>query len=174
MSGRQFLEESFIEHLTETLEKNEIRSHQIGLEITERVLVEEMNSVKDVFKQLKRMNIKLCLDDFGTGYSSLSYLKRFPIDTIKIDSSFVNDIPYNEEACNLVKAILAIGSSLKMNIVAEGVENKAQYEALKDWGCNMIQGFYFHQPMPEDEFLAYLMNQSSSPKVTSLNTKRKS
>ena len=173
VSGRQFLEENFVEHLTETLEKNEIRSHQIGLEITERVLVEEINIVQDVFKQLKRMNIKLCLDDFGTGYSSLSYLKRFPIDTIKIDSSFINDIPYNEDACNLVKAILAIGNSLKMNIVAEGVENKAQFQALQNWGCDVIQGYYFQKPMPENEFLSYLMNNSTSPKVTSLNTKRK-
>ena len=172
VSGRQFMEENFVEHIIETLEKNEIRSHQIGLEITERVLIEEMNIVQDVFKQLKRMNIKLCLDDFGTGYSSLSYLKRFPIDTIKIDSSFIKDVPYNEEACSLVKAILAIGHSLKMNTVAEGVENEAQYIALKDWGCESIQGFYFNKPMPENVFLSHLISNSSSPQIIPLDLKR--
>ena len=172
VSGRQFMEENFVEHFTETLEKNEIRSHQIGLEITERVLVEEMNIVQDVFKQLKRMNIKLCLDDFGTGYSSLSYLKRFPIDTIKIDSSFIKDVPYNDEACNLVKAILAIGHSLKMNTVAEGVEIEAQYNALKDWGCETIQGYYFNKPMPENVFLSHLISNSSPPKIIPLDIKR--
>jgi len=172
VSGKQFMEENFVEQFTEMLENYEIRSNQIGLEITERVLVEEMPIVKSIFNQLKRMNIKLCLDDFGTGYSSLSYLKRFPIDTIKIDRSFIKDIPVKEDDCNLVKAILAIGHSLKMNIVAEGVETQAQFQSLKDWGCESIQGYYFNKPMPERFFLAHLLSESNENHVIPLKLNR--
>ena len=165
VSGRQFMEENFLSHLKNTLKKHQICADQIGLEITERILIEENEFVQGIFKQLKRMNIKLCLDDFGTGYSSLSYLKRFPIDTIKIDRSFINDIPYDEDACSLVKAILAIGRSLKMNIIAEGVENQAQHDALKQWGCETIQGYYFNEPLPEKEFLSYLATHTPSSRI---------
>jgi len=169
VSGRQFLEETFVEHLSQSLDRYNIAPHQIALEITERIFVHESATVQNTFEQLKNMHIKLYLDDFGTGYSSLSYLKNFPIDTIKIDQSFIKDLPYDEDACNLAKAILAIGHSLKKNIVAEGVETQAQYEALKQWGCESIQGFYFKKPMPENIFLSFLISNTKSPGVITTN-----
>jgi len=150
VSGLQFMEENFVDSLLNTLQKYNIKAGQIGLEITERILIEERDIVHAVFKKLKSMNIELSLDDFGTGYSSLSYLKRFPIDCIKVDRSFIRDIPDNAEDCSLVQTIIAIGKNLNMRVIAEGVETQAQFDALKSWGCGAIQGYYFHQPTPEN------------------------
>lgn len=165
VSGHQFMDEDFITHLTSMFDKYKLRKNQIGLEITERILVEELDLVKDIFNQLKHANVKLALDDFGTGYSSLSYLKRFPIDTIKIDQSFVRDLPGNSEDSSLVQTILAIGSNLNMQVVAEGVETREQYKLLRDWGCKSIQGYYFGKPQSQKGFLKRLRENNPFPDV---------
>ena len=142
------------------MQKNNLTAEQIGLEITEGILVEEIDLVQKVFNELKALKIRLAIDDFGTGYSSLSYLKRFPIHSIKIDQSFIRDIPENKEDCSLVQTIIAIGNSLNMKVIAEGVETEEQFNALKQWGCQSIQGFYFGKAIPEKAFIVKAIARS--------------
>ena len=159
VSGHQFMDEDFTPHLNSVLKQYQIKPSQIALEITERILVEEYELVKNVFDQLALADIKLSLDDFGTGYSSLRYLKRFPISTIKIDQSFIKDIETNKDDASLVQTIIAIGENLNMNVIAEGVENYEQYILLRSWGCESIQGHYFGKPIQQMSFLAQLLNK---------------
>jgi EAL domain-containing protein (putative c-di-GMP-specific phosphodiesterase class I) len=114
----------------------------------------------DKLWKLKRMGIKLSVDDFGTGYSSLSYLKNFPLDTLKIDRSFIKELPYNENDAAIVNAILALAYSLNLNTVAEGVENQQQRKFLEHSTCNSIQGYLFSKPMPVVEFNRYWQSLS--------------
>lgn len=160
ISGHQFMDEDFIAHLNSVFKQYNIKPDQIALEITERILVEEYELVKNTFDQLSLADIKLSLDDFGTGYSSLRYLKRFPINSIKIDQGFVRDITTNKEDASLVQAIIGIGESLKMNVIAEGVESYEQYSLLRSWGCKSIQGFYFGRPMQQMSLLAQLLGKT--------------
>jgi EAL domain-containing protein (putative c-di-GMP-specific phosphodiesterase class I) len=105
------------------------------------------------------MGVFLSVDDFGTGYSSLSYLRRFPIDCLKIDQSFVRDIPNNDDAVAIVSAIVAMARSLKLELVAEGVETREQLDYLKQLQCNRMQGFLFSRPIPAKEFESLVKNQ---------------
>jgi len=159
VSGHQFMDEDFTPHLNSVLKQYQIDPKQIALEITERILVEEYELVKNIFDQLALADVKLTLDDFGTGYSSLRYLKRFPISTIKIDQSFIKDIASNKDDASLVQTIIAIGENLNMHVIAEGVENYEQYVLLRSWGCESIQGYYFGRPMQQMSFLAQLLNK---------------
>jgi EAL domain-containing protein (putative c-di-GMP-specific phosphodiesterase class I) len=102
------------------------------------------------------MGVQLSIDDFGIGYSSLSYLKRFPIDSIKIDRSFVKDLPHNTDDAAIARAIIAMAQSLRLKTVAEGVENEAQLTFLAQHGCDEIQGFFFSEPLEESALLKYL------------------
>ena len=105
---------------------------------------------------MKKLGIKLAIDDFGTGYSSLSQLKRFPIDTLKIDRAFVRDIPASSDDTAITKAVVSLGKALGVRVVAEGVETAAQYQFLRDNGCDEMQGFYFSKPCHPDAFAVLL------------------
>ena len=105
---------------------------------------------------LKAMGIRLSVDDFGTGYCSLSYLKRFPLDTLKIDQSFVRDIPNQADAMAIVNAVIAMGHALKLKIIAEGVETREQMEFLRASGCDIMQGYHVGHPLPHEEFIRFL------------------
>ncbi len=105
-----------------------------------------------MLNDFKNMGISLSMDDFGTGYSSFSYLKRFPLDIIKIDRSFIQDIPENTDTAIIVNAIISMAHSLHLTVVAEGVETKQQLDFLHDHDCDEIQGFYFSKPLPGKEF----------------------
>jgi EAL domain-containing protein (putative c-di-GMP-specific phosphodiesterase class I) len=118
--------------------------------------MEDSSSTKAVLKALKDMGVKLALDDFGTGYSSLSYLKRFPIDTVKIDRSFVHDLTTDSDDAGIVNAVISMGKSLNMNVIAEGVETKEQLVYLRERGCPEGQGFYFSEPVSTEEFTRLL------------------
>jgi EAL domain-containing protein (putative c-di-GMP-specific phosphodiesterase class I) len=113
------------------------------------------NSI-EMLNQIRNLGIVLSVDDFGTGYSSLSYLKKFPIDTLKIDRSFINDLPQDKDDAAIVKAIIALSKSLNIEVIAEGVETQEQLEFLLNEGCNNIQGYYYSKPLPADEFRAFL------------------
>jgi EAL domain-containing protein (putative c-di-GMP-specific phosphodiesterase class I) len=120
--------------------------------LTETFLMQEANSTVVVLRALKDIGVHLALDDFGTGYSSLSYVQRFPIDTLKIDQSFVQDIATDGDSATIVKAVISMGNSLHMRVVAEGIETREQLDFLKRYGCPVGQGFYFSRPVPALEF----------------------
>jgi len=133
-----------------------VRGEWLTLEITEGLLMDDSQEVLSWLNGFKELGIALSIDDFGTGFSSLSYLKRFPVDVLKIDRSFVQGLPNDVGDVSLVDAILAMGKSLGLKVVAEGVENEQQQKFLQRRGCNLLQGFYFGKPMPESKLRAWL------------------
>ena len=133
----------------------------LELEVTESMLMQGVDSqgvdtTLDTLFKLKDMGVRLAIDDFGTGYSSLAYLKRFPLDTLKIDRSFVKDLPRDAEDAAIAKAIIAMAHSLRLAVVAEGVETDQQLAFLRQHGCDLVQGFLFSRPVPGEEFAALL------------------
>ena len=126
------------------------------LEITESLLIEDHDKTFETLDELREIGVKLAIDDFGTGYSSMGHLKRLSIDTIKIDRSFVKDIPGDDDAATIVMAIILMAHSLRKQVVAEGVETQAQVEFLRARHCEFAQGFLFSKPLPVREFSQYL------------------
>lgn len=158
ISSRQFQKNaSCIPALEKCLTEYDIEPRLLNLELTESLMMEEQYEVLDKLNFIKGMGIGLSIDDFGTGYSSLSYIRRFPIDTIKIDKSFVHDITLDTDDAALITAIIAMAKSLDMKVVAEGVETEAQYRFLQDKKCKLVQGYYFSKPLSrrafEEEFI---------------------
>ena len=121
----------------------------------------DLENTLTTLRDLQSLGALLSLDDFGTGYSSLSYLKRFPIDVLKIDRSFVRDIHENTDDAAIAHAVIAMGHRLGMRVVAEGVENLAQLALLREYGCDALQGFYFSRPVPAEEFTLMLRQGKS-------------
>lgn len=130
----------------------------LKLEITERVMMQNTEQVVAMLSDLRSMGVRLAVDDFGTGYSSLSYLKQFPVDLLKIDRTFVHGLPTDRDDVALVEAIIVMGHSLNLAVVAEGVEQSEQLTFLASLGCDMVQGFYFSKPLSYDDYAAYLEN----------------
>ncbi len=118
--------------------------------------MDNIDSAIEIMKQLNARNISISIDDFGTGYSSLSYLKKFPIDTIKIDKSFILDLMYSDEDRKIVNSIIQLSHNQGLNVVAEGTEELEQILFLKNLGCEEVQGFYYCKPLPGEEFLTFL------------------
>ena len=131
-------------------------SFEISFELTESVLAPENTNHLEVLTQLKSAGCLISLDDFGTGYSSLSYLRRFPVDVLKLDKSFIDEIHTNSGDEALVKSIIQMSQVLGIKVVAEGVELQQQLAVLKEAGCDFIQGYYFSKPLPGDEIQAFL------------------
>ncbi|TWD42586.1 diguanylate cyclase/phosphodiesterase [Vibrio crassostreae] len=156
ISVRQFSHQSFSEHLFATLEKYQLSPSCLTLEITESLFIEDVTLVKPTFEALKEKNIKISLDDFGTGYSSLSMLKVLPIDELKIDKSFIENIAVDQQSLTMVQNIIAIGKNFGMVVLAEGVESNEHFSILKACGCDLMQGYYFSRPIPYDELCEYL------------------
>lgn len=146
----------FVSSVLSTLADTGLDASHLELELTETFLMQEANSTVAVLRALKDAGVHLALDDFGTGYSSLSYLQRFPIDTLKIDRSFVRDLATDAGAANIVSAVISMGDSLHMRVVAEGIETREQLEFLQKHGCPEGQGYYFSRPVPAVEFEALL------------------
>jgi EAL domain-containing protein (putative c-di-GMP-specific phosphodiesterase class I) len=157
VSGRQFVQSDFLPTIRQILSFTGLPPACLKLEITESVLMETAAKVMDRLEQLREMGIQLSLDDFGTGYSSLSYLHRFPINTLKIDRSFINILKPEQD--QVVKAIVALAHGLKMDAVAEGIETQEQLNQLRDLGCEFGQGFLFSPPVPSDQAEHLLLNQ---------------
>jgi len=162
ISTRQFQNTNLYEDLQKEISINNINPKQLGIEITESIMMKHIDKTLSVLYNIKDLGVSIYLDDFGTGYSSLAYLQKFPIDVLKIDKSFVDDISiYNEKSTKqpLLNTILAMGKSLDLKVIAEGVETQKQYDFLKEKECDIIQGYYFEKPMPKDEFMSLLQEQ---------------
>ena len=155
-SSRDFASEDFVDTLYKILSESDVAPSRVHLEITERLLMGQPENARDTLRMCRKAGMGISIDDFGTGYSSLSYLHYFPIDTLKIDRSFVKDMITDESAMELIKSIIALGKNLKMKIIAEGVENKEEAVALRNLGCDMAQGYFFAKPMPERETIVFL------------------
>ena len=155
VSTRQFQNSNLKQDLENEIVNNNINPKQLAIEITESIMMEHVDNALANLKSIKKLGVLVYLDDFGTGYSSLAYLKKFPIDTLKIDKSFIDDITKESTDKNslLVDTILRMGQSLGLKVIAEGVEDKHQFEYLKQRKCDTIQGYYFAKPMPESEFI---------------------
>jgi len=160
LSIRQIQRDDMYSIVKSALESTGISPSQFSLEITESVIEKNSLLLIEQLEKIKSLGIKICLDDFGTGYSSLSYLSRLPIDTIKIDKSFVDDILQGKNT--LVDTIISMARSLKMNVIAEGVESELQKEYLHKQGCSLYQGFLFSQAVPEREYFKMLKEQATS------------
>lgn len=152
VSAKQIWQKDFVRDIKRTVSQSRINPAKLKLEITESVLLHDINEVTQKLHELVDFGLTFSLDDFGTGYSSLSYLKKLPINEIKIDQTFVRDLLIDKFDLIMVKSIIDLGKNFNLSIVAEGVENQEQLDILKDLGCNIYQGYYFNRPVPITEF----------------------
>ncbi len=148
-SSTDFSSENFVDTIYTTISETDVSPRLIHLEITERLLMGQPDNAKDTLTMCRKAGLGISIDDFGTGYSSLSYLHYFPIDTLKIDQSFIHDMHKNESSMELVKSIIALGKNMKMHVIAEGVEKQEEGRTLRELGCDMAQGYHFARPMAE-------------------------
>ena len=147
------------------LQRLDIRPYQLELEITESGLMQNESNAIEILCQLKDRGVRIALDDFGTGYSSLAYLRRFPIDTLKIDRSFIHDLDQDPESILMLESIIGLAQNLKLDIVAEGIETESQLEILKERGCQVVQGFYFAKPTEPEAALAFFQQRLKEKQV---------
>jgi diguanylate cyclase (GGDEF)-like protein len=152
LSGRQILDPDIVFHVSEALQASGLAPERLTLEVTETVLIVDGTKAVGRFEQLRRLGVHLALDDFGTGFSSLSYLHRFPVDTVKIDRSFIEDLHHKPEATAIISAIVSMATALGVHVVAEGIETVEQHRILVDLGLESGQGFLFAEPMPGPAF----------------------
>jgi EAL domain-containing protein (putative c-di-GMP-specific phosphodiesterase class I) len=145
-----------VRDIAATLERYGIAPERLQLEITESAIMRDERAVVAALEELRTLGLSIALDDFGTGYSSLSYLRRLPVDTLKMDGSFIRSITVDAEAAALTRSIVAMGKALGLRVVAEGVEQRAQQALLEKWGCHEIQGYLVGEPVPAEEALATL------------------
>ena len=160
LSSCQFKQTQLIETIDRVLQDTDLDVAYLELEITESLLFQDLGKAIATLKQLKQRGISISLDDFGTGYSSLSYLQKLPLDTLKIDRSFVTNIATNPDDAAIVRAIVALAKSLQLNITAEGVETKAQLDYLQKQGCHEVQGYYFSKPLQSDRLQEFMLTYS--------------
>jgi EAL domain-containing protein (putative c-di-GMP-specific phosphodiesterase class I) len=146
------------------LQATNFRKDWLQLEITEGYAMQQLDHAIMILQRMRALGVTLAIDDFGTGYSSLSYLKKLPINRLKIDKSFINDIPGNQEDEALIKAIVAMGHSMHLDIVAEGVETQKQEKFLLDIGCNIMQGYLYYKPMKADKITEVFFNHKGKGK----------
>ena len=151
LSVKQFSQPNLIERVARILNETKLYSSSLKLEITESAVMENVGTATELLKQLRALGVQLSMDDFGTGYSSLSYLHRFPIDTLKIDRSFVTQMAENNENAEIVRTIVGLAQNLGMDVVAEGVETLDQLEMLKSLGCECGQGYFFSKPLDKQD-----------------------
>lgn len=159
LSARQFQQQNLVEMIDNVLNETGLEPTLLELEITESTAMQDLNFTIAVLNQLRERGIRISLDDFGTGYSSLNYLKRLPINTLKIDKSFVRDITSNSSEEAIAKSVISLAHTMKLTVVAEGVETKEQLSFLKDERCDKVQGYLFSRPLPADEIEKMLRNK---------------
>ncbi|UCZ51460.1 EAL domain-containing protein [Bacillus shivajii] len=162
LSIRQLLDPNFLQIVKSTLNRTGLEPHWLELEITESTLMDNEETVIEILQALKDLGIYISIDDFGTGYSSLSYLKRLPVNALKIDKSFISEIPISLDDQSLTKGIVAMAHSLNLKVIAEGVENEDQVEFLKSVKCDEIQGYFISRPLPPKSFEALVFKEQQN------------
>lgn len=169
LSAHQFRKGDIADIVDRILESTGLPPHLLELELTESLIMEDLDKNIEILSDLRTRGLGLSLDDFGTGYSSLSYLKRFPVDTLKIDRSFIEELHISPDDAAITQAIIQMAHTMKMHVVAEGVEEETQFTILRDMGCDSIQGFLISRPVPEPEFAALLRQQNKDQVEESKN-----
>lgn len=161
---KQLEDENFMQFLKDALEQTKCPTNSIELEILESQIMKKADKSIKILNEIRKLGIRLSIDDFGTGYSSLAYLKKLPIEKIKIDKSFVKNIPYDNEDMAIVKAIVSIAKNLNLITIAEGVETKEQRDFMLQCGCDKIQGYYYSRPLPSNQMKKVLTSGIIAPK----------
>lgn len=161
VSARQFKQAHFISLVEEVISDTGIDPNQLELELTESILIDDLEYTLEVLSKLRTMGVRMAIDDFGTGYSSLNYLKQFPVDTLKIDQSFIRNLPDNADDAQITRTIIAMAHNLGLGVIAEGVETKEQLEFIQQTNCEEVQGFYFSKPIPEKELVEYIRHRNN-------------
>jgi EAL domain-containing protein (putative c-di-GMP-specific phosphodiesterase class I) len=156
LSARQFTDENLLQDIVTVLEESGMRPELLELELTESMVMQHPEQARKLLTAIKQMGVRIAIDDFGVGYSSLAQIKRFPIDTLKVDRSFIRDLAENAEDRAITEAIITMGKTLSLTVVAEGVETQEQQSFLSDHACDAMQGFYFSKPIPHDEFASFM------------------
>ncbi|HYA41113.1 MAG TPA: EAL domain-containing protein [Syntrophobacteraceae bacterium] len=156
ISSVQFRPKSLVQTIARVLKASGLDPRWLEVEVTESAIMKNMEQASGILHELKQMGLRVAIDDFGTGYSSLAYLKRFPLDLLKIDRSFIRDIPGDRDNEAIAAAIIVLAHSLKLEVIAEGVETEDQLEFLRDHGCDQVQGFIFSRPLPAEQLKDYL------------------
>jgi EAL domain-containing protein (putative c-di-GMP-specific phosphodiesterase class I) len=164
LSLRQLMDDKLLEDIKAALDDSGMAPNLLELEITESMLMHNPARLIAVLTNIKKMGVRLAIDDFGTGYASLAQIKNFPIDTLKVDRSFIRNLPQDSENRAITEAIIAMGKTLSLTVVAEGVETQAQEDFLRDHICDEMQGFYFSKPIAPDQFGYLLRNHDPSSK----------
>jgi diguanylate cyclase (GGDEF)-like protein len=162
LSGRQFMQADLVDMVSRVLDETGVDPEYLELELTESMLMTDAQQSIEKLHGFRKLGLTLSIDDFGTGYSSLAYLKKFPIQTLKIDRSFINDLGINNDNDAIVKATIAMANSLNLKIIAEGVENRSQVDALNLYNCLEVQGYLFSKPLGSADFLLYMQNHGFS------------
>jgi EAL domain-containing protein (putative c-di-GMP-specific phosphodiesterase class I) len=162
VSAHQFRLADFVQQVLAVLQTTDANPHRLKLELTESLLVSNVEDVIDKMRLLKTAGVGFSLDDFGTGYSSLAYLKRLPLDQLKIDQSFVRDVLTDPNDASIARTIITLAASLGLNVIAEGVETEAQRSFLADAGCAAYQGYFFSRPLPIEGFEAFARHAISA------------
>lgn len=169
LSAVQFTQPNLVGMIADILKESQLPAKYLELEITEGTVMDSPQQAIDTMLQIRAMGIHLSLDDFGTGYSSLAYLKKFPLNTLKIDKAFVDDIETSEQGRNMVATIVTIAHNLGLHVVAEGVETNQQLHFLSGLRCEQLQGYLYSKPLPERDFQKYLLSHQITNKSTSFN-----
>jgi diguanylate cyclase (GGDEF)-like protein len=159
LSASQFHQPELVSELGAIIKSTGIAPNALELEITESMVMKDPDRAVKVMEALRRMGVRLSIDDFGTGHSSLGYLKRFPINQLKVDRTFVRDLPHNGDDVAITRAVIAMAHSLKMSVVAEGVEHQQQFDLLRAEGCDEFQGFFCQPPLAEEDLMRFLAEE---------------
>jgi len=162
LSARQFEDKHLLREIERALAESSLKPNCLELEITESMVMRDTQSSKKILDGIKSMGIRLAIDDFGTGYSSLASIKRFPFDCIKIDRSFIKDIPQDPDDVAITQAIIAMAHSLRLKVIAEGVETQEQLDFLTEHGCHEFQGYFFRKPQPAEDFSKLLRDNAGT------------
>jgi EAL domain-containing protein (putative c-di-GMP-specific phosphodiesterase class I) len=164
MSAKQFYRDDFGQRIADIVRNARCDPHWIEIEVTETSLMHDLDSMRKVLAQLRNEGFSVAIDDFGTGYSSLTHLKHFPIDTLKIDISFISDLEVDSGDAAISQAIISLARGLNLRVVAEGVSTQAQLDFLRQRGCHCFQGYWNSKPVPADEFIKLVRPESSTEK----------